>query len=127
MVNNSKSIVSDAVEALIGAIYLDSGMKACSKFVIKFLVEPIVKDGEYLVDENYKSQLLEYAQGRKLKVPIYRVVREEGPQHDRLFTVDVLIDGKTLGIGKGKNKKNAEQNAAKSALNEIRSLNVNSD
>ena len=127
LVSNSKSIVSDAVEALIGAIYLDSGMEACTKFVNKSLVEPIVKDGEYLVDENYKSQLLEYAQGRKLKVPTYRVVKEDGPQHDRIFTVDVLIDSKTLGIGKGKNKKNAEQNAAKSALKEIRSLNVNSD
>ena len=127
IVNNSKSIVSDAVEALIGAIYLDSGMKAATGFVIKFLVEPIVKDGEYLVDENYKSQLLEYAQGRKLKVPVYRVVKEDGPQHDRIFTVDVLIGGKTLGIGKGKNKKNAEQNAAKSALKKIRSLNINSE
>jgi len=127
VVNNSKSIVSDAVEALIGAIYLDSGMKACTRFVSKFLVEPIVKDGEYLVDENYKSQLLEYAQGHKLKVPTYSVVKEEGPQHDRIFTVEVLIGGKTLGIGKGKNKKDSEQNAAKSALKEIRSLNINSE
>jgi len=127
LVNSSKSIVSDAVEALIGAIYLDSGMKACTKFVIKFLVEPIVNDGEYLIDENYKSQLLEYAQGRKLKVPTYRVLKEEGPQHDTIFTVEVLLGSKTLGIGEGKNKKVAEQNAAKSALKEIRSLNVNSD
>ncbi len=127
VVSNSKSIVSDAVEALIGAIYLDSGMKACTRFVNKFLVEPIVKEGGYLVDENYKSQLLEYAQGRKLKVPTYRVVKEEGPQHDRIFTVEVLVGSKMLGIGKGKNKKNSEQNAAKSALKEIRSLNINSD
>ncbi|MEE9449517.1 MAG: ribonuclease III [Ignavibacteriaceae bacterium] len=127
VVSSSKSIVSDAVEALIGAIYLDSGMKACTRFVNKFLVEPIVKEGGYLVDENYKSQLLEYAQGRKLKVPTYRVVKEEGPQHDRIFTVEVLVGSKMLGIGKGKNKKNSEQNAAKSALKEIRSLNINSD
>lgn len=127
IVNNSKSIVSDAVEALIGAIYLDSGMEACTRFVNKSLVEPIVKDGVYLVDENYKSQLLEYAQGRKLKVPTYRVVQEEGPQHERIFTVEVLIGSKTLGIGKGKNKKNSEQNAAESALKKIRSLNINSD
>jgi ribonuclease-3 len=127
LVNNSKSIVSDAVEALIGAIYLDSGMQACTKFVIKFLVEPIVNDGEYLIDENYKSQLLEYAQGCKLKAPIYRVLKEEGPQHDTIFTVEVVIGTKTLGVGEGKNKKVAEQNAAKSALKEIRSLNVNSD
>ena len=127
LLSNSKSIVSDAVEALIGAIYLDSGMEACTRFVNKFLVEPIVKDGEYLVDENYKSQLLEYAQGCKLKAPTYRVVNEEGPQHDRIFTVEVLIEDKTLGVGKGKNKKNSEQHAAKSALKEIRSLNVNPD
>ena len=127
LVNNSKSIVSDAVEALIGAIYLDSGMKACTKFVIKFLVKPIVSDGEYLIDENYKSQLLEYAQGCKLKAPTYRVLKEEGPQHDTIFTVEVLIGTKTLGVGEGKNKKVAEQNAAKIALKKIRSLNVNSD
>jgi ribonuclease-3 len=127
LVTNSKSIVSDAVEALIGAIYLDSGMNACTKFITKFLVEPIVDDGEYLVDENYKSQLLEYAQGRKLKVPTYRVVNEEGPQHDRIFTVEVHVGDISLGIGKGKNKKVAEQNAANSALKEIRSLNINPD
>ena len=127
LVSNSKSIVSDAVEALIGAIYLDSGMEACTRFVNKSLVEPIVKAGEYLVDENYKSQLLEYAQGRKLKVPTYRVVKEDGPQHDRIFTVEVLIGSKRVGMGKGKNKKNSEQNAAKSALKEIRSININSD
>ncbi len=127
LVNNSKSIVSDAVEALIGAIYLDRGMKACTKFVIKFLVKPIVSDGEYLIDENYKSQLLEYAQGCKLKAPTYRVLKEEGPQHDTIFTVEVLIGIKTLGVGEGKNKKVAEQNAAKIALKKIRSINVNSD
>lgn len=127
MLSNSKSIVSDAVEALIGAIYLDSGMKACTRFVNKFLVEPIVKDGEYLVDENFKSQLLEYAQGRKLKAPTYRVVKEEGPQHDRIFTVEVLLGSKTLGVGTGKNKKDSEQSAAKSALKEIRSLNIDSN
>lgn len=127
LVTNSKSIVSDAVEALIGAIYLDSGMKASTKFVIKFLVEPIVNDGEYLIDENYKSQLLEYAQGCKLKVPTYLVVKEEGPQHDRIFTVEVHIGNTSLGLGKGKNKKVAEQNAAKSALQKIRSANVSSN
>jgi ribonuclease-3 len=60
-------------------------------------------------------------------VPTYRVLKEEGPQHDTIFTVEVLLGSKTLGIGEGKNKKVAEQNAAKSALKEIRSLNVNSD
>ncbi len=127
MLNNSKSIISDAVESLIGAIYLDSGMRPCIKFVIKYLVEPIIKDGEYLVDENFKSQLLEYAQGRKLKVPTYHVINEEGPQHERIFTVEVLLGNKTLGVGQGKNKKNAEQNAAESALKKIRSVNINSN
>lgn len=127
MLNNSKSIISDAVESLIGAIYIDSGMNACTRFIIKFLIEPIITAGDYLIDENYKSQLLEYAQGRKLKIPTYHVIKEEGPQHDRIFTVEVLIDNHTLGVGRGNNKKNAEQNAAKSALQKIRSMNISSE
>lgn len=115
----AKTILSDAFEALIGALYLDNGVEACTKFIQRVLIKPITKEGIHLIDENYKSQLLEYSQANKLNPPLYQVLKEEGPQHDRVFTVKVSV-GKTLyGEGRGKNKKTAEQNAAKAALDQI--------
>ncbi len=116
LISNSKSILSDAFEALIGAVYLDSGLETCKKFVIRVIADPILEEGEHLIDENYKSQLLEYAQANKLSTPVYETIEEEGPHHARVFTVEVLIGDVKYGIGKGMNKKSAEQNAAKLAL-----------
>jgi ribonuclease-3 len=115
----SKTVLSDAFEALIGAIYLDLGLNIAKKFIYKVLINPVVKDGEYLKDENYKSQLLEYAQANKLDPPSYIVIKEDGPQHDRTFTIKVTVGETFEGIGDGKNKKTAEQNAAKSTLDQI--------
>ncbi|HCY76452.1 MAG TPA: ribonuclease III [Ignavibacteriales bacterium] len=115
----SKTVLSDAFEAIIGAIYLDHGLEITKKFINRVLIEPITKAEDYLVDENYKSQLLEYAQANKLEVPSYVVIKEEGPQHDRVFTIKVNIGEDYFGIGKGKNKKTAEQNAAKATLEKI--------
>lgn len=112
----SKTVLSDAFEALIGAIYLDNDLNTAKRFIHEFLIDPIVKDGDYLKDENYKSQLLEYAQANKLDNPNYVVIKEEGPQHDRVFTVKVNVGENFSGVGEGKNKKAAEQNAAKSTL-----------
>ena len=120
VVYSSKSILSDALEALIGAVYLDSGLEAGKNFIKRVLLEPILKEGELLVDENYKSQLLEYAQGNKLEIPSYYIINEEGPQHERIFTVEVNIGDTHYGIGAGKNKKSAEQEAARTALNKIK-------
>lgn len=117
--HNSKSMLSDALEALIGAIYLDKGLETCQTFIQKNILEPALKNGEHLVDENYKSQLLEYAQAKKLAIPVYQIISEEGPHHDKTFTAEVLIEGKVLGEGKGKSKKEAEQNAARVALKRI--------
>ena len=118
-VNNSKTVLADTLEALIGAIFLDRGIKECRKFIFKFLIKPNIKDDEYLVDENYKSQLLEYTQANKIPSPLYEVIKEEGPQHERVFTVRVSVSENELGLGKGKNKKTAEQNAARIALKKI--------
>lgn len=115
----SKTVLSDAFEAIIGAIYLDHGLEISKKFIHKVLIDPITKDGDYLIDENYKSQLLEFAQANKIEVPNYIVIEEEGPQHDRVFTVKVNVGEDYFGIGKGKNKKTAEQNAAKATLEKI--------
>ena len=119
---SSKSILSDALEALIGALYIDKGLDACRKFIQKNILEPALKNGEYLVDENYKSQLLEYAQANKFDIPVYQIIGEEGPHHDKTFTAEVIIEGKVLGRGKGKSKKEAEQNAAHVALERVKLL-----
>ncbi len=119
----AKTILSDGLEALIGAIYLDNGLKEAREFIERILIEPNTKEGIYLIDENFKSQLLEYSQANRLDNPSYIVVSEEGPQHNRTFTIKVMIGDIEYGIGKGKNKKSAEQNAANSALVKIDSLN----
>jgi ribonuclease-3 len=114
--NGSRTVLSDAFEALIGAVYLDSGPDEVKKFVKRMLIKPITGQEDFLQDENYKSQLLELAQSRKMENPIYHVVSEEGPQHNRLFTIKVLIGGVEYGTGTGKNKKSAEQDAAQAAM-----------
>ncbi len=118
-VYNSKSILSDTFEALIGAVYLDNGLEACKSFLLKSLIKPIMQEGEHLIDENYKSQLLEHAQANKMEIPYYEVINEEGPQHDRIFTVKVSLGKEVSGIGKGKSKKSAEQNAAHEAMDRL--------
>ena len=115
----SKTVLSDAFEAIIGAIYLDHGLEISKKFIRKVLIQPLIKDGDYLIDENYKSQLLEYAQANKLEAPNYVVINEEGPQHDRVFTIKVSVGNDFQGVGMGKSKKTAEQNAAKETLDQI--------
>ena len=115
----SKTVLSDALEALIGAIYLDQGLQVSKEFIYRVIIEPTTKEEDYLIDENYKSQLLEYAQANRLEIPNYMVIKEEGPQHDRVFTIKAIVGGNIYGIGTGKNKKTAEQNAAKSALEKI--------
>jgi ribonuclease-3 len=104
---------------LIGAIFLDQGIEECRKFIFKILIKPNIEDDDYLVDENYKSQLLEYTQANKIPSPLYEVIKEEGPQHERVFTVRVSVSENEVGTGKGMNKKTAEQNAARIALKKI--------
>jgi len=115
----AKTILCDAFEALIGAIYLDSGNAVTRELIYNLLIEPQLEEGSHLADDNYKSQLLEYTQANKLDMPQYVVVKEEGPHHDRTFTIGVYIGNKELGTGVGKNKKAAEQNAAKEAFEKL--------
>lgn len=117
--NGSKTVLSDALEAVIGAVYMDAGLKDANNFILNHIVEPIISDGDYLIDENFKSQLLEYAQANRMENPSYEVIKEEGPQHARVFTVKVKIGDTGYGKGVGKNKKSAEQNAAKNALKKL--------
>ena len=118
--NGSKTVLSDAYEALIGAIYLDKGINKAEDFAINTLIEPSFNIKGYLKDRNFKSQLLEYAQKEHIEDIDYYVVKEEGPQHQKSFTVEVKLNNTVYGTGSGKNKKSAEQNAAKNALQKIK-------
>lgn len=120
----SHSIISNALEALVGAIYLDKGLLVARKFVESTIVEPGIKEGILLVDRNFKSQLLEFTQAHKLENPSYKILQEEGPNHNKIFTVEVFIDTISYGIGQGKNKKSAEQNAAQDALMKIGEMKI---
>ena len=105
------SILSNAMEAVIGAIYLDGGYEAASQVVL-----PWVKTQQLTQDTgDYKSMLQEYVQKRSREIPAYEVVQTVGPEHDKIFTVEVSVGGKRVGIGKGHNKKLAEQDAAHNA------------
>lgn len=115
------SILADTTEALIGAVYLDGGLGA-ARGVIKRLV--LVGSDQVLARRslrNYKSRLQELIQAGHKSPPRYRVTEVDGPDHDRLFKVAVIFGGKTLGQGEGRNKKTAEQNAAREALDTLES------
>jgi ribonuclease III len=117
--SGSDSILADAFEAVIGAIYLDGGLIAARKFVLGTLLSNAGILNSALTDDNYKSALLEYSQGRSMGVPRYAVVKEDGPDHDRRFTVEVFLGAESLGTGTGRSKKDAEQAAAAQALERI--------
>jgi ribonuclease-3 len=114
------SILEDAFEALIGAIFLDGGLPPARKFVSHHLLaslQDILKESSF---KNYKSTLQEYAQGRGIEPPLYRVVEENGPDHDKLFVVEVHLNGQNVGTGRGRSKKEAEQQAAAEGLKTTR-------
>ncbi len=117
-----KTILADAMEALIGAVYLEKGIHAAEKFISKHILQEVNEYSDFFVDTNYKGQLLEYTHANKLEPPKYKVINEKGPEHNKEFTVEVYISGELKGVGKGNNKKNAEQDASKQALKKIRNL-----
>jgi len=114
----AKSILADSVEAFIGAVYLDLGFEKAKHFIIKYIIKPNIRLAK-LEDENFKSLLLEYCQANKLSNPKYEVIKEEGPQHAKVFTIQVSLNGEILGTGKGQTKKTAEQLAAKEAYQKL--------
>lgn len=116
-----KSILADAVEALISAIYIDQGLRVAKAFVEKWIILPALNSGSFEVDKNFKGQLLERTHSLRIEQPIYELVNEQGPEHDKLFTVNVLIGEEIYGEGRGKSKKAAEQNAAQNALQKLNS------
>ena len=114
-----ESILEDTFEAVVASIYLDGGQSAAKKFVSRTVFPVIDEVVDSKVDFNYKSQLLEYAQARSWKTPVYRVISERGPNHAKEFIVEVFLCGNSLGRGRGPNKKAAEQQAARIAIAEL--------
>jgi len=114
-----RTILADAMEALIGAIYLDQGLAEAAKYVKRYIIRPGVKSGTLHADKNYKGQLLEFTHINKWDNPLYVCVKEDGPQHSKTFTIHAIVNGVVAGEGVGKNKKGAEQMAAKQALDKL--------
>ncbi|MCL2373271.1 MAG: ribonuclease III [Defluviitaleaceae bacterium] len=112
------SILSDAMEAIFGAIFLDGGMDAVRN-VILTLIKPIATRNVKKIKDN-KSTLQELLQKNSKETAIYNIVEESGPAHQKNFVAEVTHKGKPLGKGTGRNKKEAEQNAAAEALKKVK-------
>ena len=117
---DNQTILADAFEAMVGALYLDLGFGAVRRFIFRLIDELVDLDSLAVQRSNFKSLLLEYVQARGWTQPSYAVVTEEGPSHDRRFTIDVLVEGTPRGRGQAASKKQAEQHAAREALDALR-------
>jgi len=115
---NKKSILINAYEALLGAIFLDQGIEKVRSIIYENLSQ------EKIEDTDYKSRLQEFFQKNYKSLPEYNVVKEVGPEHDKLFVVEIKFDNETIGVGHGKSKKEAEHAAAKDALQKIMKENL---
>jgi ribonuclease-3 len=113
------SLLADAMEAVIAAVYLASGLDAVLAIVDRFLGEAFARAAAGTLDRDYKTQLQELAQSRMRATPRYRVVAEHGPDHSKTFEVETDLRGEVVGWGSGRSKKDAEQAAAKLALDAV--------
>ncbi|REL33664.1 ribonuclease III [Rhodohalobacter sp. SW132] len=112
----SKSVLADLFESVVAAIYLTKGYEFTSEFTDKLINKHLDLKSLEVKADNFKSSLMEYLQALNEPLPDYRVIDEEGPAHDKTFTVAVYLQGELKAEGKGKNKKDAEQIAAEKAL-----------
>ncbi len=122
---NNKSLLADLFEAIIGSIFLDGGLES-SKFFVK---KHLLNDYQNLIDqakvEDWKSKLQEIVQSKGGNAPIYEVIKEEGPDHARIFTVQVNFFDKPQSTGTGKSKQSAQQDAARGAVKKFETINKN--
>lgn len=116
-----KAILADAVEAVIGAYFLDNGFESVQKLVLSFIVPEIQKVLENKGHKDYKSLLQELYQKKYKECPVYELIKKTGPEHDKTFWVTVHLKNISYGPEQGKSKKEAEQNAAKAAYTELTS------
>ena len=116
---DKKSILANTLEAVIGAVYLDSGLENTKKLVLTFFKDKIdsaTESGEFF---DYKTELQEKSQLLYGTLPEYRLIQQQGEEHKRVFTIAVFLNGKKLGTASGRRKKEAETHAAKKALEKI--------
>jgi len=117
---NRRSILGDAFEALIGAIFKDSNYYTAKDVALKFLLGKINKLEEIEGTGDYKTVLQEFVQGKYRKMPEYKLLGTKGPDHDKVFEICVRWNNKIYGVGVGRSKKEAEKHAAKEALEKLK-------
>lgn len=114
------SILADALEAIIGAVYLDSSIEEAKEFIsghFKNMIRYSARPGSY---KDYKTLIQEMSQKIHKKTPQYRLVEVKGPEHNKIFESEILIGGRSYGMGKGRSKKDSEQKCAKIALKRLK-------
>lgn len=114
----NESLLANVFEAFLGGLFLDQGLEIVEKFVQDMMLSKADEIASKKTLKDPKSLLQEYVQSQRQKSPVYKVLYDEGPPHAKLFTVGVYVEDKLLGEGKGKSKQEAEENAAKLALEE---------
>lgn len=119
--SDKDSILEDCMEALIGAVYLDGGIEKAERAVKKIILPKDPEQFSEMKSTNFKSELLELVQSKGMLPPRYETVNTEGPEHEKTFTVNVLVGGKAVAQGVSGSKKKAEQEASSRALDLIRS------
>ena len=115
---NRASILADAFESVVAAVYLDCGLEKASEIVLRFISNEL--NGTYEIVIDYKTQIQEVLQSSSKKEIRYNLIKEFGPDHDKTFTIEIELQGIPYGIGTAGSKKEAEQLAAKSALERIK-------
>ena len=114
------ALLADAVEAVVGALYLDGGLAPARRFLGRWLFDPAIQQGTgWLGQTDYKSALQELLQARGNAPANYRILRESGPDHRKVFCVEVIVNARTVASAEGTSKKEAEQSAARLALQEL--------
>ena len=110
------STLACAIEALLGALYLDGLMDELQTMLVNLLQDEVTEIDQSASKHNFKAILQEYTQGEGFDLPIYMVIREEGPAHNKTFEIEVIINEEICGFGSGKSKKEAQQKAAEMAV-----------
>lgn len=112
---DNSSLLADTVEAIIGAIFLDSGISKADEFIKNYILQDL-SERALMPLKDPKSTFQELVQSKKMSTPKYQVVSESGPDHAKNFVIEVVVNGKPVATGSGRNKSEAEQNAASAAL-----------
>lgn len=117
-------LLANAFEAILGAIYLDQGYESSKKFVVEFLLPKIANIVEFRLDIDSKTKFQEVAQSIFKETPTYKLVKAQGPDHEKIFTMAVMVGSKNFGEGDGASKQRAEEAAATVALEKVEKMNT---